>query len=98
MSALHFDTLVWHWPIAIYLFLAGVSAGAMFFAVLLKHFVLKQNAYQSGFVRAACIVAPVAVMAGLGILVADLTKPLDFGRFWCSTTLNLSCRWACLFC
>ncbi|VEF27959.1 tetrathionate reductase subunit C [Shewanella baltica] len=80
MSALHFDTLVWHWPIAIYLFLAGVSAGAMFFAVLLKHFVLKQNAYQSGFVRAACIVAPVAVMAGLGILVADLTKPLDFWK------------------
>ncbi|MFB2760039.1 cytochrome c nitrite reductase subunit NrfD [Shewanella xiamenensis] len=80
MSALHFDTLVWHWPIAIYLFLAGASAGAMFFAVLLKHFVLKHNAYQSGFVQAACIVAPVAVMAGLGILVLDLTKPFDFWK------------------
>ncbi|AZG33673.1 MAG: cytochrome c nitrite reductase subunit NrfD [Shewanella psychromarinicola] len=80
MSAFHFDTLVWHWPIAIYLFLAGASAGAMFFAVLLKHVCLKEKAYQSGFVQAACIVAAIAVLAGLGILVLDLTKPWDFWK------------------
>ncbi|MGI2176099.1 cytochrome c nitrite reductase subunit NrfD [Shewanella ulleungensis] len=80
MSAFHFDSLVWHWPIAIYLFLAGVSAGAMFFAVLLKHACLKDQAYRSGFVQAACIVAPVAVLAGLGILVLDLTKPFEFWK------------------
>ncbi|MGP1833285.1 cytochrome c nitrite reductase subunit NrfD [Shewanella frigidimarina] len=80
MNALHFDSLVWHWPIAIYLFLAGVSAGAMFFAVLLKHVCLKEQAYRSGFVQAACIVAAVSVLAGLGILVLDLTKPWDFWK------------------
>ncbi|MGX9461813.1 cytochrome c nitrite reductase subunit NrfD [Shewanella sp. A14] len=80
MSAFHFDTLVWHWPIAIYLFLAGASAGAMFFAVLIKHFCLKEKAYQSGFIQAACIVAAIAVLAGLGILVFDLTKPWEFWK------------------
>ncbi|MBO1896280.1 polysulfide reductase NrfD [Shewanella sp. BF02_Schw] len=80
MSAFHFDTLVWHWPIAIYLFLAGASAGAMFFAVLLKHFCLKEKAYQSGFIIAACIIAAISVLAGLGVLVLDLTKPWDFWK------------------
>lgn len=80
MSAFHFDGLVWHWPIAIYLFLAGLSAGAAFFAIMLKHFKLAERAYLSPFVQAAAIIAPVAVCAGLGILVLDLTKPFDFWK------------------
>ncbi|GIU28794.1 cytochrome c nitrite reductase subunit NrfD [Shewanella sp. MBTL60-007] len=80
MSPFHFDSLIWHWPIAIYLFLAGVSAGAICFAVLLKHFKLGADAYKSGFVQAACLIAPLAVFAGLGILVIDLTKPFDFWK------------------
>ncbi|ARD24352.1 MULTISPECIES: cytochrome c nitrite reductase subunit NrfD [Shewanella] len=80
MSPFHFDSLIWHWPIAIYLFLAGISAGAICFAVLLKHFKLGKNAYKSSFVRAACLIAPLAVFAGLGILVVDLTKPFDFWK------------------
>lgn len=80
MSPFHFDGLVWHWPIAIYLFLAGMSAGAIFFAILLKYFCLKQHAHHSSFVIAACIIAPLAIWAGLGILVIDLTKPLDFWK------------------
>lgn len=80
MSPFHFDSLVWPWPIAIYLFLAGISAGAICFAVLLKHFKLGRDAYKSGFVQAACLIAPLAVFAGLGILVIDLTKPFDFWK------------------
>ena len=80
MSAFHFDGLVWHWPIAIYLFLAGLSAGAVFFAIMLKHFKLAERAYLSPFVQAAAIIAPIAVCAGLGILVIDLTKPLAFWK------------------
>ena len=80
MSPFHFDGLVWHWPIAIYLFLAGVSAGAVFFAILLKQFRLGDDAYRSPFVQAACIIAPLSVFAGLGILVIDLTKPFDFWK------------------
>ena len=80
MSAFHFEGLVWHWPIAIYLFLAGLSAGAVFFAIMLKHFKLAGEAYHSPFVQAAAIIAPIAVFGGLGILVFDLTKPLDFWK------------------
>ncbi|GIU33596.1 cytochrome c nitrite reductase subunit NrfD [Shewanella colwelliana] len=80
MSAFHFEGLVWHWPIAIYLFLAGLSAGAVFFAIMLKHFKLASEAYHSPFVQAAAIIAPLAVFGGLGILVIDLTKPLDFWK------------------
>jgi protein NrfD len=80
MSAFHFEGLVWHWPIAIYLFLAGLSAGAVFFAIMLKHFKLTSQAYLSPFVQAAAIIAPIAVFGGLGILVIDLTKPLDFWK------------------
>ncbi|MGI2261121.1 cytochrome c nitrite reductase subunit NrfD [Shewanella sp. GXUN23E] len=80
MSAFHFDGLVWHWPIAIYLFLAGMSAGAIFFAILLRYFCLGQEAWRSRFVRAAAIIAPLAIWGGLGILVIDLTKPFDFWK------------------
>ncbi|QQX80787.1 cytochrome c nitrite reductase subunit NrfD [Shewanella sp. KX20019] len=80
MNPFHFDSLIWHWPIAIYLFLAGISAGAICFAVLLKHFKLGKDAYKSSFVQAACLLAPLAVFAGLGILVLDLTKPFDFWK------------------
>ncbi|QDF65764.1 cytochrome c nitrite reductase subunit NrfD [Shewanella sp. SNU WT4] len=80
MSPFHFDSLVWHWPIAIYLFLAGISAGSIFFAILLKYFCVKDKAEGSRFILGACIIAPIAVWAGLGILVVDLTKPLDFWK------------------
>ena len=35
-TAFHFDSLVWDWIIAIYLFLAGMSAGAVMIALYLK--------------------------------------------------------------
>ena len=37
-SAFHFETLVWDWPIAIYLFLIGISAGLVTLAILLRRF------------------------------------------------------------
>lgn len=39
-SAFHFDSLVWDWPIAIYLFLIGVSAGMVTIAIFLKRRIL----------------------------------------------------------
>lgn len=35
-SAFHFESLVWDWPIAIYLFLIGISAGLVTLAILLR--------------------------------------------------------------
>ena len=37
-SAFHFESLVWDWPIAIYLFLIGISAGLVTLAILLRRF------------------------------------------------------------
>ena len=37
-SAFHFESLVWDWPIAIYLFLIGISAGLGTLAILLRRF------------------------------------------------------------
>lgn len=37
-SAFHFASLVWDWPIAIYLFLIGISAGLVTLAILLRRF------------------------------------------------------------
>ncbi|SDI36992.1 protein NrfD [Ferrimonas sediminum] len=81
-SALHFDTLVWHWPIAIYLFLAGVSAGATVIGILTKRKLENKGlpAHHSGIVQGAAAVGPLAIMVGLGLLVLDLTKPFDFWK------------------
>ncbi|MFT6985844.1 MAG: protein NrfD [Psychromonas sp.] len=34
---MHFESLVWGWTIAIYLFLLGISAGAMTLVIALKY-------------------------------------------------------------
>ena len=31
-----YSTVVWHWPIAVYLFLAGLSAGAAMTSLMVK--------------------------------------------------------------
>ncbi|WP_286340712.1 cytochrome c nitrite reductase subunit NrfD [Ferrimonas sp. YFM] len=81
-SVLHFDTLVWHWPIAIYLFLAGVSAGATLVGILTKRKLENKGlpAHHSGIVQGAAAVGPLAIMVGLMLLVLDLTKPLEFWK------------------
>lgn len=45
-SAFHFESLVWDWPIAIYLFLIGISAGLVTLAVMLRR-VYPQAAVQT---------------------------------------------------
>ncbi len=37
-SAFHFESLVWDWPIAVYLFLIGISAGLVVLAVLMRQY------------------------------------------------------------
>lgn len=77
-SAFHFDSLVWDWPIAIYLFLIGVSAGMVTIAVFLKRKILGNEASRDGVIRATAIIAPLSVIAGLTILIFHLTKPWTF--------------------
>ena len=77
-SAFHFESLVWDWPIAIYLFLIGVSAGMATIAVFLKRRVLGNDASKDGVIKATAIIAPLTVILGLTILIFHLTRPWTF--------------------
>ncbi|EEO26399.1 NrfD/PsrC family molybdoenzyme membrane anchor subunit [Helicobacter winghamensis] len=70
--------IIWHWPIAVYLFLAGLSSGAMMTALSVEWMNPEKKAPWDAFVRAGVLLAPVTIIVGLLILVFDLTKPLNF--------------------
>lgn len=74
-SMAQYSQIYWPWPIAVYLFLAGLSAGAMIVAVLLRW-----KGSEGATFKAAAILAPITIIVGLGLLVLDLGKPLSF--YW----------------
>ena len=76
-DAFHFSSLVWDWPIAIYLFLLGISAGATTLSVLLRR---KGAGSESGIIKATAILAPVSVVLGLLILIFHLARPWTFWK------------------
>ena len=76
----------WPWPIAVYLFLAGISGGAM--AVALTAAVWRKNYETSPALKAASVVGFVAIALGMLCLVADLTKPFDFWRILLNYNLS----------
>ncbi|RYC47372.1 cytochrome c nitrite reductase subunit NrfD [Pectobacterium zantedeschiae] len=77
-NAFTFDTLVWDWPIAVYLLLVGISAGMVSLSLLLRHYVPSEYHGNNRVIKATAIVAPLAVILGLVILIFHLTKPLTF--------------------
>lgn len=78
LNAFHFDTLVWDWPIAIYLLLVGISAGMITLTMLLKYYVPAEYSSKNPIVIATAVVAPLSVMVGLIILIFHLTRPMTF--------------------
>ncbi|WP_409310756.1 cytochrome c nitrite reductase subunit NrfD [Pectobacterium sp. B1J-3] len=79
-SAFHFASLVWDWPIAIYLFLVGISAGLVTLSVLLRHYRPEQATADSTLMRTTLVIAPCAIILGLLILVFHLTRPWTFWK------------------
>jgi len=79
-DAFYFDSLVWDWIIAVYLFLAGMSAGAVMISIYLKRKVIKGHPGDNGIIKATAILAPFGIIAGLTILIFHLTKPLSFWK------------------
>ncbi|MDY4350139.1 cytochrome c nitrite reductase subunit NrfD [Pectobacterium brasiliense] len=77
-NAFTFDTLVWDWPIAVYLLLVGISAGMVSLSMLLRHYVPSEYRGSNRVIKATAIVAPLAVLLGLVILIFHLTRPLTF--------------------
>ena len=81
-SVAQYNEIYWPWPIAVYLFLAGLSAGAMMVALLVKwNYHKKQDgSIWDAMVKAGALVAPITITVGLALLVLDLGKPLSF--YW----------------
>lgn len=69
----------WPWPIALYLFLAGISGGAVAVAILLN-FYKKQADSNTAVFKSATLVGAVTILLGMVCLVLDLTNPLVFWR------------------
>lgn len=79
-SAFHFGSLVWDWPIAIYLFLIGISAGLVTLAVLLRRFHPEEGGADSTLMRTTLWIAPAAIILGLIILIFHLARPWTFWK------------------
>ena len=91
-SVAQYNEIYWPWPIALYLFLAGLSAGAMMVAIFLRAR-SPLSKISAGFktdacFKAAAILAPVTICAGLALLVLDLGKPLSF--YWILLKYNFT--------
>jgi len=80
VSAFTFDSLVWDWLIAIYLFLTGMSAGMVLISIHLKRKIIESKASANGIIKATAILAPLGIITGLTILIFHLTKPLSFWK------------------
>ncbi|MDX1752805.1 MAG: NrfD/PsrC family molybdoenzyme membrane anchor subunit [Salinimicrobium sediminis] len=82
---------VWHWPIALYLFLGGLAAGILFFAALF--YVLGKDKEYPAAVKKASIIPPIALSIGLLALVYDLTHPLYTWQLYTSFRIESPMSW-----
>lgn len=73
-----YDPVTWNWIIAIYLFMAGLSAGSLLIGLGLRWWSNTDDKAESAILKAAALIAPVAICIGLACLVFDLTKPFHF--------------------
>ena len=71
--------VAWPWPIAVYLFLAGISGGAL--GVVLTMMKLRgDKGEDTPLLKAASLTSLVTICLGMVCLVLDLTDPLFFWR------------------
>lgn len=74
-----YDPVVWNWVIAVYLFLAGLSAGSILLGIWLQWTDERPfSGSEKPIVKAAALIAPIIICLGLACLVLDLTKPFHF--------------------
>jgi polysulfide reductase chain C len=72
-----YDPVTWNWIIAVYLFMAGLSAGSILIGIGLRWY-SKEQGIESAILKAAAVISPVAISLGLACLIFDLTKPFHF--------------------
>ncbi len=72
------DGVAWPWPIAVYLFLAGISGGAVAVAICMNLF--KGSHENTPVMKSATIIGFITIVLGMLCLVLDLTQPWNFWR------------------
>ncbi|CAM3918067.1 NrfD/PsrC family molybdoenzyme membrane anchor subunit [Shewanella aquimarina] len=80
------EGVAWPWPIAVYLFFAGISGGALSVALFIRFY--KQQSVNTPFLKASALIAFVTIALGMLCLVLDLTNPLFFWRILVYYNLN----------
>ena len=68
-------SVAWPWPIAVYLFLAGISGGAVALAIIINLY--KGTHADNPQMKAATMVGLVTILLGMVCLVLDLTDLLQ---------------------
>jgi len=82
---------IWHWPISLYLFLGGLSAGLLFFAALFT-LLGKEKEYPTA-VKYASLIPPFALSIGLLALVYDLTHKLYTWQLYTTIRIESPMSW-----
>lgn len=73
------EGISWPWPIAVYLFLAGISGGAVA-TVLMLNLYRRQTQVNTPALKAASLIGASTILLGMVCLVLDLTNPFNFWR------------------
>lgn len=82
---------MWHWQIPLYLFLGGLAAGILFFAAFM---VIKNNGDKYPIsTKITPMIAPFALIIGLGALMLDLKHPLFSWQLYTTFRIESPMSW-----
>ncbi|OOF49150.1 cytochrome c nitrite reductase subunit NrfD [Rodentibacter genomosp. 1] len=84
----HTPNLVWDSTIAIYLFLLGISSGAVQLAIAFKRSHKLENPSQNWIIRAGVILGSVPTLIGLTLLIFHLARPWTFWKLMFNYQFN----------
>ncbi len=82
---------VWHWQIPLYLYLGGLAAGILFFAAY--YVIIGKEKQMQTTVKWATIIAPIALVLGLGALFWDLKHKLYFWQLYTTVRFTSPMSW-----
>lgn len=80
------EGVAWPWPIAVYLFFAGISGGSISIALLVRYY--RKQVGNTPLLKAASLVSFGTICLGMLCLVLDLTNPLFFWKILLYYNLN----------
>ena len=80
--------LVWDSSIAIYLFLLGISSGAVQLAIALRNTMKVEKPSQNWVIRSGVILGTVPVLVGLTLLIFHLARPWTFWKLMFNYQFN----------